>query len=129
MKRFAGPAVVTLFLLITGADTSALTPDQCQYFAVNGTTPICHATQSARHPYVLLDTSSEACVAHADHGRDFLALDGACDGAGSCLPVGSPCDETLPCCDGSSCISGTCQEIPIDPTALWPPDMCVAPAQ
>ena len=43
------------------------------------------------------------------HAGDYVAVnDPTCQGGG-CLPANAPCDATLPCCSGFSCVSGTCQ--------------------
>ena len=110
MKRLVQLAAFAVFAALGGA-TSALTPEQCEYFETNGRTTICHATRSPRHPYVLLDVNSQACIGHSDHPADFVAPHGSCAG-GACLPVNSPCDETLPCCEGLACVNGACAEVP-----------------
>lgn len=109
MRRLARPALAALFLFLC-TDAGALSPEQCQYFESGGKTAICHASQSARNPYVLLHISTEACIAgHAGHPFDFVAIDESCDGSSS-LPAGAPCDGTLACGDGLSCFNGTCTE-------------------
>jgi hypothetical protein len=92
-----------------GTTSSALSTDQCAYFETNGTTTICHATNSTTNPYVLIRVSESACVnAHANHPRDFIDVSGgSCNGA-ACLPETAPCDATLPCCGNLTCTSGTC---------------------
>lgn len=92
-----------------GSADEALTDAQCLHFDVNGTNTICHATNSTKHPYTVVKTSEQGCInGHAGHARDYIAVgDPTCQGGG-CLPTGAPCDETLPCCSGSSCQSGTC---------------------
>ena len=89
-----------------------LTADQCNYFDVNGTTRICHATGSASNPYVVLNIGESACVAtHTAHPRDYVAIDDpTCSGQG-CLPLNAPCDGTLGCCEGMTCRSGSCQPV------------------
>ncbi|WP_437497765.1 calcium-binding EGF-like domain-containing protein [Sorangium sp. So ce1099] len=98
---------------------SALTAEQCAYFDVNGKIQLCHYTGSAKHPYTIIKTSVQACIdGHAAHAGDYVAVnDPTCQGGG-CLPVNAPCDATLPCCEGSTCESGTCQVI--DPCAAAP---------
>jgi len=87
-----------------------LSGEQCDYFAVDGKTQICHATASATHPYTILNVSEDACVAaHSDHAGDYIAVDDPTCGGGGCLPTNAPCDATLPCCDGLACVGGTCQ--------------------
>ncbi len=95
-----------------GHTRQALSAAQCDSFAVNGTTRICHATGSARNPYVVLNVAESACVhAHAGHSQDYIAVnDPTCGGLG-CLPVNAPCDATLGCCSGLTCRSGTCQPV------------------
>jgi hypothetical protein len=97
-----------------GSTKSALTADQCDYFQVGGKTRICHATGSAKSPYVILDLSESACVtAHAAHPADFVSLGGApCNGRG-CLPQGAPSDATIDCCEGLAPKNGICE--PTDP--------------
>ncbi len=99
-----------------GSAHSALTEEQCNYFDVNGTVRICHHTSSTTHPYKILKISDQACInAHSAHQGDYITstdpnsplYDPTCNGGG-CLPVGGPCDETLPCCDGLTCSDGTC---------------------
>lgn len=82
--------------------SSALTADQCLYFDENGTDTICHATGSAKHPYVLLRLSDQGCInGHANHPDDYPNVNGGtCDGAG-CLPTGAPAGGPLPCCSGN----------------------------
>lgn len=59
-----------------GAIASGLTAEECNSFSIGGKVFICHATQSAQIPHVLLRVSVEACVeAHADHPDDFVLLD------------------------------------------------------
>ena len=111
MRRLVLLAVVALFAVLDGEGPSALTSGQCRFFETNGTTTICHATKSARHPYVLMNVSPKACDAHADHADDFVSTDGSCR-ASSCLPFGSPCDTTSPCCEGLTCTNGVCSEEP-----------------
>ncbi|HRI69348.1 MAG TPA: FG-GAP-like repeat-containing protein, partial [Polyangium sp.] len=92
-----------------GAAEQALTPEQCNYFSVNGKVQICHRTASTTKPYTILKISEQACVnAHAVHAGDYVAVnDPNCQGTG-CLPANAPCDPTVPCCDGFSCTNGTC---------------------
>jgi hypothetical protein len=100
----------------TETSEQALTAEQCDYFDVNGQVQICHATGSVKYPYTILKLSDNACAsAHANHVRDYVAINDPTCGGGGCLPVGAPCDATLPCCDGSSCTAGTCIA---DPPAL-----------
>lgn len=93
--------------------TSALNAEQCDYFAVNGRTRVCHATGSTRNPYVIINVATNACASgHANHPRDYIAVDDPdCSGQG-CLPADAPCDSTLPCCAGATCLNGTCQRTP-----------------
>ena len=88
---------------------AALTADQCSYFNANGKDTICHATGSAKNPYVLVRTSEQGCInGHSSHVGDYIDVTGGtCNGQG-CLPLNAPCDQTLPCCDGASCNNGTC---------------------
>lgn len=90
----------------TSTASPELTADQCMYFQDGGRTTICHATGSARNPIVQIKVATSACVnAHAGHGGDFIAVDGSC-GPDACLAADSPCDATLPCCDGLACGAG-----------------------
>jgi hypothetical protein len=92
MKRLA---FVTLFVLLCGiagtsarnnptapvqkTDAVALTANDCLFAAVDGKVDICHATQSASNPFVLITVSVSACVeGHADHEGDVVAVDGEC---------------------------------------------------
>lgn len=98
--------------------SSALTVDQCTYFAAagNGTVTICHATSSAKNPYVIIRTDEQGCInGHEDHAGDKISLDGTC--ADGCFPPGAPVDEDEKCCDGQAvggfcpqCIPGECQK-------------------
>jgi hypothetical protein len=102
---------VMLALLCLGAsrDAGALTEQQCQYFEIAGRTAICHATSSPNRPYVLIESASQACVAHANHPADFVAINGSCENAEQ-LPAGAPCDATLGCSEELSCVNGFCGE-------------------
>ena len=121
MKR----AMFVLFVLSASA-AYAITPEQCSFFENDGKTAICQATGSARNPYVILRVSEEACFAHAGHSGDYVSVnDPTCEGQG-CLPVGAPCDATLPCCEGSACVSGACQ--PVAPTCGSEGDACTQDA-
>jgi len=96
----------------TSTSAAELTADQCMYFQDGGRTTICHATGSARNPIVQIKVATSACVnAHADHAGDFIAVNGNC-GPDACLAADSPCDATLPCCDGFTCgASGRCEPV------------------
>jgi hypothetical protein len=104
--------ILTLVGLGSGAtpDAHAMTPEQCQFFAVGGRVAVCHATGSAKNPYVRITPSIEACEAHAEqHPGDYTgATDPQCLGGNVCLSEGSPCDATLGCCSGLACTAGTC---------------------
>ncbi|WP_437686102.1 FG-GAP-like repeat-containing protein [Sorangium sp. So ce176] len=102
-----------------GEAHDALTPDQCNYFDVNGTVQICHKTGSATKPYTIIRVSEQACInAHSAHAQDYVtsldpsspSYDPTCGGQG-CLAVNAPCDPTVPCCDGLTCQSGTCTDV------------------
>jgi len=95
-----------------GHQVSALTEEQCLFFDQNGKDTICHATHSARNPYVLLKVSDQACVqAHANHDGDYIAVgDPTCQGLG-CLPLDAPCDPLVPCCGGGVCTNGVCTDL------------------
>lgn len=85
---------------------------QCLLYEINGKTTICHATNSTTHPYTVVKTSVAACIAaHSLHSDDYIAVgDPTCQGGG-CLPQGAPCDATLPCCSGATCVLGLCLPI------------------
>ncbi|WP_437586227.1 LamG-like jellyroll fold domain-containing protein [Sorangium sp. So ce1000] len=129
------PAFTTLLLVsCTSADPSAvdgddveaageahgaLTPEQCNYFDVNGAVQLCHRTSSATKPYTIIRVSEQACInAHSAHAGDYVtstnpsspSYDPTCGGQG-CLAVNAPCDPTVPCCDGLTCQSGTCTDV------------------
>ncbi|WP_437721100.1 FG-GAP-like repeat-containing protein [Sorangium sp. So ce861] len=102
-----------------GEAHDALTPEQCNYFDVNGTVQICHKTSSATKPYTIIRVSEQACInAHSGHAGDYVtsldpsspSYDPTCGGQG-CLAVNAPCDATVPCCDGLTCQSGTCTDV------------------
>ncbi|MFT3771512.1 MAG: calcium-binding EGF-like domain-containing protein [Minicystis sp.] len=96
----------------TGEADEHLTAAQCLYFDVNGKDTICHYTGSAKHPYTIVKTSDQGCInGHTGHGHDYIAVgDPTCQGGG-CLPLGAPCDATLPCCSGAACEAGHCVEL------------------
>ena len=98
---------------------AALTAAQCDHFAVDGKTQICHRTSSTKHPFTIIRVSESACVnAHVAHAGDYVAVgDPDCNGGG-CLPSGAPCDETLPCCEGATCTDGYCQAEGCDSTEM-----------
>jgi hypothetical protein len=91
---------------------AALIDEQCEFFDVDGQVQICHHTSSVNHPFVIIKTSVQACInGHAGHAQDYVAVgDPTCQGGG-CLPETAPCDETLPCCDGTTCVSGVCARL------------------
>lgn len=90
--------------------TSSLTVDQCDYFADGaGSVTFCHATSSAKNPFVVITTNVEGCInGHEDHAGDKIAIDGKCTNA--CFPPGAPIDESLgeKCCDGTKAVDGWC---------------------
>lgn len=100
-----------------GSTDSALTEEQCEYFDVNGKVQLCHATDSTTNPYKILRISEQGCIdGHAGHPGDYVTstdpssplYDPTCQGQG-CLPRNAACDATVPCCEGSICMDGTCQ--------------------
>ncbi|WP_434041805.1 MULTISPECIES: LamG-like jellyroll fold domain-containing protein [Sorangium] len=102
-----------------GEAHDALTPEQCNYYDVNGTVQICHKTGSATKPYTIVRVNEQACInAHSAHADDYVTsldpssplYDPTCGGQG-CLAVNAPCDPTVPCCDGLTCQSGTCTDV------------------
>lgn len=102
------------------ASAAALTAEQCNYFEVGGRVQICHATNSTTHPFTILRVSESACVsAHANHSGDYIAVDDPSCRGGGCLPEDGPCDSTLPCCDGLSCVQGVCTDA--GPACVSPP--------
>jgi hypothetical protein len=85
-------------------------PAGSNFFAVDGSVRICHATGSAKNPYAILQVSSAGCVdGHAGHPGDYVptATDLDCHGGG-CFPLGAPVDPTIPCCDGMVPLDGVC---------------------
>lgn len=96
----------------TDDQVSALTEDQCLHFDQNGKDLICHATHSARNPFVLLTISEDACIeAHAQHEGDYISVgDPTCQGNG-CLPLNAPCDPLVPCCGNGVCTNGVCTDL------------------
>ncbi len=98
----------------TSSSSSELTAEQCMYFQDGGRTTVCHATGSARNPIVQITVATAACRnAHAGHAGDFVAVDGSC-GPDACLAEDSPCDATLPCCDGLTCgADARCEPPPV----------------
>jgi len=109
------------------AGSAPLTADQCASFATHGKVTICHATHSAKNPFVVIRVSERACTeGHAGHPDDFVAVDDppTCQGLG-CLPEDAPCDETLGCCDGLACTEGTCEPVLTpDPTCAEASEPC-----
>jgi hypothetical protein len=102
-----------------GEAESALTAAQCLYYDVNGKDIICHYTGSGSKPYTVVKTSDQGCInGHSTHPHDYItsadpnnpAYDPTCHGGG-CLPLNAPCDATLPCCDGTMCVNGTCKDL------------------
>lgn len=96
----AAGAACLLVLAVTPA-ASAASP---------GKTTICHATGSAKNPYVILQVSSAGCVdGHAGHPGDYVptATDLDCHGGG-CFPLGAPVDPSIPCCDDLVSRNGVC---------------------
>lgn len=99
------------------AAEQALTEEQCDYFDVNGSVQICH--ELGNGSFKILRVNEQGCInAHSDHGADYVTstdpasplYDPTCNGQG-CLPVAAPCDETLPCCEGSACVNGVCEAV------------------
>lgn len=99
--------------------SAALTADQCTYFAAagDGRVAICHATSSAKNPYVIIRTDEQGCInGHESHAGDKISLDGrTCDNG--CFPPGAPVDANEKCCEGEpvggfcpQCIPGECQK-------------------
>ncbi len=92
------------------SSSSALTVDECNFFAVDGSVRICHATGSVKNPYTILQVSSAGCIdGHAGHPGDYVptATDLDCHGGG-CFPLGAPVDPTIPCCDDLVSRGGVC---------------------
>lgn len=108
--------------------SSALSAEQCSFFDANGKVLICHATSSAKNPYVAIRVSEQGCInGHAGHEGDYVALDDAMCAGGSCLPEAAPCDGTLDCCEGFECSAGgTCT--PVAPVCRAQGQSCEANA-
>ena len=87
-----------------------LSAAQCNYFASNGKTRICHATGSRKNPFVILQVSEASCVSdHAAHAKDYVAVGNDMCGGLGCLPDGAPSDPTLACCAGLVSRNGRCE--------------------
>ncbi|HTN92375.1 MAG TPA: VCBS repeat-containing protein [Sorangium sp.] len=109
-----------------GEAEDALTPAQCEHYDVNGTILMCHKTSRTTHPYTILKIKLACLPAHLLHLGDYIALgDPTCNGDG-CLPQGAPCNATVPCCDGTQCINGTCQEDLCEGVTCTASDQCHA---
>src|SRR5262249_50001578 len=95
-----------------GETQDALTAAQCVSGAVGNKVALCHATGSAKNPYVRVDVAVAGCISgHAGHPNDYLATnDPTCSGTGACRAVGASCDGSHGCCDGLACTNGTCQQ-------------------
>src|SRR5438067_1057489 len=79
---------------------AALTTLQCSdAFDLNGKDTICHATGSAKNPFVEIQTSEAGCInGHSGHADDFIEpIGGTCNGQG-CRSLNAPCNDTHPCC-------------------------------
>lgn len=108
MKTTAVALAAVLAVLCAAGGTLALTEEQCLFFEVNGKTAICHAIGSPQTPFIALEVPTQACMRHAEHPNDHVAVgDPECQGTG-CLPENAPCDATLPCCEGLTCNNGIC---------------------
>ena len=104
-----------------GTAAAALSADQCSFFDVAGKVTICHATGAEKNPVVVIRVARDSCVnAHAEHAGDFVAVDGNC-GPDACLAPQAPCDETLPCCEGT-CSDGVCAAASSGPAAAYTTD-------
>jgi len=98
---------------VVASASSALTAAECNFFDVNGTVRICHATPSAKKPYTIVQVSNSGCVnGHASHPNDYVATAGDpdCKGGG-CFPVGAPVDPTIPCCELLVARNGVCTDL------------------
>ena len=76
--RMSSFAVAVLVVALIGAAvpsvTQAVTPEQCNFFQLNGKVFICHHTESAKNPFVNVLVSVDACIdGHAGHPSDFIA--------------------------------------------------------
>jgi hypothetical protein len=79
-----------------------LSAAQCTYFDQGGKVTLCHATSSAKNPYVVIRISDKGCIdGHSKHPNDYIDWNNQGCGNTACLPVGAPCDATLGCCSGS----------------------------
>lgn len=115
---------------------SALTAQQCSYFAVGDKVQICHRTGSAKNPYVIVRTNVASCGGHALHVGDYVTssdptsaiYDPTCNNQG-CLPAGAPSDPSIECCDGTASVNGVCAVIdPCAPTAVDDGNPCTVDA-
>jgi cysteine-rich repeat protein len=102
-----------------GEAADRITPEQCNYFDVNGKVQICHHTSSATKPYTIIRVSEQACIdAHSAHAEDYVTstnplsplYDPTCSGQG-CLPLNAPCDPLVPCCGNGVCTNGVCTDL------------------
>src|SRR5688572_27561910 len=116
MRTIRRMATATVAVACCSASAFALTEGQCLFFAVDGRTAICHAVGSPQKPFIPLDAPIQACIRHAEHPSDHVAVsDPDCQGGG-CLPESAPCDTTLPCCEGLVCNDGVCG-LPVEDAA------------
>jgi len=96
-----------------GSSSSALTANQCSYFAHDAKTNICHYTGAVHKPYNLVSVDIPTCDDHAaNHPNDFVSVTGDCDNPG-CLPDGAPVDTSKfpfkpPCCSNNGVAFGVC---------------------
>ena len=92
----------------TETNSEALSQAQCQYLTKGGKGRICHY-DSKKKKFIPTDVDNKTCCSHTGHKTDYMTTDGdkTCVGGG-CVPVGVPCDSTLKCCTGLSCIKGKC---------------------
>jgi hypothetical protein len=90
--------------------SQALTAEQCIYFESTAHQDvICHATSSAKNPYVKIKVDDRGCIdGHAKHPNDYIDVNDSDCGGAACLPVNAPCDATLPCCSGTCSPNHTC---------------------
>lgn len=125
-----------------GTLSGALTVEKCSAAAVNGKVTLCHATASAKNPYVRVSVSVNACRnGHAGHDGDFISLDGTCPSTDLCKGVKCPggdacfgaatCDPATGAClselrpDAAPLCTGECPSVDgawtlSDGTHSWP---------
>jgi hypothetical protein len=70
---------------------------------------ICHETESAKNPFVVISISQSAVPAHIPHhDGDHFYNDGKC-----CNAQAQYCSTDGDCCSGLSCLAGACAPVEI----------------